>query len=289
MNCDALRDDLEAFALNALDPDETRAAEEHIAGCDRCAQVVRAYRPAIDHLALAVPLYRARPRLKQRIMGAVGVNRPTGIARVLTSRYVQGLAAASVAALIIGASAWVSMLTQQVENLRNDNALLAELTQLDAQQRTALLRLQGDLNSARTEQKRMSTTLDEQATLLVLALDPDLVPTDLQGTNLAPEARCSYVWSSKQSVGALTCRDLPSTSFALTYELWVDRGETTTVPLGSFVPRIDGTAALLVKFPDDAPGPITNLWVTLEDQGSGRPNPSKDIVLQRAPANQAQR
>jgi hypothetical protein len=165
------------------------------------------------------------------------------------------------------------------------SATLSELTELDVEQRKALLL---DLARARTEQTRMSTTLAEQATLLVLALDPELVPTDLEGTTLAPSAACNYVWSTKQSVGALTCNDLPEMSFTLTYELWATK-DGTTVPLGTFLPRQDGTAALLVKFPEELDGPVSNLWVTLEALQVRRPQPSGEVILHQSPANQANR
>ena len=287
MNCDDIREELEAFALRALEPSETRAIELHIADCEDCAQIVRAYRMAIDHLALAVPLVRAPVRLKSRVMGGIGV-RALPVPKVLTSKWVLSTAAAVLIGLAVGAIAWAIMLSAKVDSLREDNARLAELTQLDSEQRAALLRLQGELNSARTEQRRMSTTLDEQATLLVIALDPDLIPSELQGTSLAPTASCGYVWSSKQGVGALTCRDLPTTAFFLNYELWATKGEKT-IPLGTFLPRTDGTASLLVKFPEDSPGSVANMWVTLEQSGTARTRPSNDVVLNRAPDQQAAR
>jgi len=191
-------------------------------------------------------------------------------------------------AVAVGGIVWAILLSAEVSRLRADNSQLAELSQLDTEQRTALLRLQGDLNSARTEQRKISTTLEEQATLIVIALDPALIPTELQGTSLAPQSRCNYVWSTKQSVGALTCREMPNTAFALIYELWATKGEKT-VPLGTFMPRTDGTVQLLVKFPTDVEGPVSNLWVTLEQQASARSKPSSEVVLERAPVQQAAR
>jgi hypothetical protein len=288
VNCEGIRENLEAFALGALDGDEARPVEAHVADCSECAQIVRAYRMAIDHLSLAVPLVRASPRVKDRVLGGIGALRPLPIPRVLTSRWALSTAAAVLTAVAIGGVAWAVMLSAQVERLRQDNAILAELSQLDAAQRVDLLRLRGDVNSARTEQGRMSRTLEEYSTLLSVALDPDLVPTDLLGTERAPNARCSYVWSSKQSFGALTCRDLPQPMVGLSYELWALKGEKT-VAAGSFQPRSDGSAALLVKFPADAEGPIQNLWITQEPTGVVRTRPSNDVLLQRPTDQQALR
>jgi anti-sigma-K factor RskA len=288
LKCEAVRDEVEAYVLGALELEEARVVEAHAADCADCSQVIRAYRLAVDHLALAVPLVKAPPRLKQRVLGGIGAFRPFALPRILTTRWAASAAASVLVAFAVGGIAWAIIMSSQVEQLRRDNDALAELSQLDAEQRRALLRVQGELSSARTEQQRMSSTLEEQATLLVLALDPELVPTDLEGTQLAPSATCNYVWSTKQSVGALTCRDLPQTSFTLNYELWVNKGESM-LAVGSFVPRSDGTAALLVKFPEEIEGPVNDLWVTLESIQGQRAQPSQEIILQRAPASQANR
>src|SRR5690606_18492261 len=104
-------------------------------------------------------------------------------------------------------------LSSEVSKLKADNARLAVLTELDAEQRRALLQLEGKLNSAQNEQQRISTTLEEYANFLTVALDPNLIPTELGGTGIAPKASCNYVWSTKQGIGALTCKDLPATAF----------------------------------------------------------------------------
>jgi hypothetical protein len=190
--------------------------------------------------------------------------------------------------IAIGGAVWASILSSEVGNLKQQNERLIAISDLDAGQRAAILQVQSQLNTARDEQERLSTTLDEYATLVQIALDPDLVPTQLQGTPLASASSCSYVWSVKQSIGALTCKNLPSTSFASSYELWAQKGNDT-LPLGTFVPHDDGTASLLVTFPGWATGPMTNLWVTLESEGSSRGGPSAQVVLQPVPALQAQR
>ncbi len=282
-----MRDDLEAYALGALDAEAAAQVSQHLSECRDCDAVVRAYKHAIDSLALTVPLYHASPRLKSRIMGGVGVLRLPSLS-TLRRQWWAVSAAALLLAFAIGSITWATVLSRQVNSLQRDNARLAQLSELDAEQRQALLNLEDQLNSARNEQQRMSSTLDQQSTLLVVALDPDLVPTELRGTSLAPGSTCSYVWSTKQSVGALTCKGLPQTSFSLSYQLWAIKGDKS-VALGSFLPNFDGTASMLVKFPPTSQGAVTTLWVTLE-QTSGTPSrPSEQIVLEPLPAQQAVR
>jgi hypothetical protein len=288
VTCEEIREDLEAYALDALEPAEALRVAAHVDDCDDCRELLAGYRDAVEYLAFTAPLYHASPRLKERILGGIGASRPALAAQAVLRRpWLLSAAAVVLIGLAIGGLAWAITLSSQVERLRTDNARLAELTQLDSEQRAALLRLQGDLTSAKSEQQRISTTLEEQAKLILVALDPELIPSELRGTNLAPSARCNYVWSSQQAVGALTCKDVPFTAFGLTYELWATRGDKT-VAVATFQPRNDGTASVLVKFPANTEGPVNNMWVTLE-QNSTHTRPSSEVVMQRVPNQQAAR
>jgi Anti-sigma-K factor rskA, C-terminal len=281
-----MREDLEAYALGALEHARAHEVAAHIAECDDCAEIVRDYQHAVAHLSLAVPLYRASPRLRARVMGGTGAT--NAVSGALRRGWVMGAAAMVLVGLAIGGIVWASILSTQVSDLKDQNERLIALTDLDASQRAALLQMQTQLSSARSEQQRLSTTLEEYATLIKVALDPDLVPTELAGTPLASSSSCSYVWSVKQSLGALTCKNLPALGAASNYELWAAKGQDT-LPLGTFAPRLDGTASLLVTFPGWANGPVTNLWVTLEANDASPNSPSQQVVLRPAPALQAQR
>jgi anti-sigma-K factor RskA len=288
LNCEGVREDLEAYALGVLEPAQALEVDAHLDECKECSAVVSDYRHAMNHLALAVPLYHASPRLKERIMGGVGTFRPASIPGKLRRSWVLSAAAVVLVGFAIGGTVWAMLLSSEVSRLRQQNAELAVLTQLDEQQRTALLQFERDLNAARNEQERLSTTLEEYSTLIKVALDPDLIPTEMRGVEPFASANCSYVWSTKQSIGALTCKNMPSTAQSLTYELWATKGDET-LALGSFAPRFDGSASLLVTIPTWAPGPVTSLWVTLEQASGNRDQPSPQVVLQPVPAQQAQR
>ena len=292
MNCNEAQELLEAYALGALDPIDSRRVATHIAECSECSRMARAYQQAVDHLALDVPLYRASPRLKDRVLGGIGVYRPRTFAgRLINNRIFAAAAAFVLLAVAVGGLAWSVILSREVSRLKDDNVALAELTQLDSSQRAALLQLRGELSNAKNEQQRMNTTLDEQSRLLVVALDPQLVPAELAGTSVAPNSACNYVWSRTQAIGALTCKDVPSTTTNLTYALWAQRGDKT-IPLGTFTPRLDGTASVLVRYPSgDAAGegPLSDMWVTLETRGVTAQRPSGQTILQRIPPNQATR
>jgi anti-sigma-K factor RskA/putative zinc finger protein len=287
LTCEEIKDDLEAYALGVLDTARSHQVADHLTECRDCSEIVFDYEMAMEELALAVPLHRANIRVRDRILGGIGAF-PAPILSMVRRRWWAVSATAVLLAFSIGGLTWAIVLSSEVSNLKADNARLAELTELDAEQRRALLQIEGKLNSAQSEQERISTTLDEYATFLTVALDPNLIPTELGGTRIAPSATCNYVWSTNQGVGALTCKNIPSTAFSLVYELWAIKGDKA-VALGTFEPRTDGTASLLVKFPETAEGPVTNLWVTLEDTDALRTVPSSQVVLKPVPALQATR
>src|SRR5690349_3091030 len=117
---------------------QARRIGVHISECDDCARQARAYQHAVDFLALDVPFYKASPRLKERVMGGVGAFRPPVYATIFKHRWIAASAAAVLFAAAIGALVWAVILSREVGRLRDDNADLAQLTQLDANQRAAL-------------------------------------------------------------------------------------------------------------------------------------------------------
>ena len=61
-----------AYVLGALEPDERRAFETHLAGCDACASEVRSLGRVTAGLAQSVPQVTPRAALRDRVLLAVG-------------------------------------------------------------------------------------------------------------------------------------------------------------------------------------------------------------------------
>src|SRR3954467_7988513 len=122
MTCNEAQELLEAYALGALDPVEQRQIAAHIAECSDCARIARAYQQAVDHLALDVPLVKASPRLKDRVLGGIGVYRPRTFAgRIINNRIFAAAAAFVLLAVAVGGLAWAVILSREVGRLRDDN------------------------------------------------------------------------------------------------------------------------------------------------------------------------
>jgi len=65
-----------AYALDALDGDDLRAYEEHLAGCERCREDVASFRATASALAYDVDLPPPPETLERRILEAARAERP---------------------------------------------------------------------------------------------------------------------------------------------------------------------------------------------------------------------
>jgi anti-sigma-K factor RskA len=62
------QEDLPAYALGALGPEDARAVETHLAGCERCRADLRWLEPAVDVLAESVVQLSPPPRLREELL-----------------------------------------------------------------------------------------------------------------------------------------------------------------------------------------------------------------------------
>jgi anti-sigma-K factor RskA len=72
---DALREDLAAYALGALDPDDVRKLEAHLAECAGCQDELRELRLGVDAVAASVEQRRPHRRLRRRVLAEARAQR----------------------------------------------------------------------------------------------------------------------------------------------------------------------------------------------------------------------
>jgi anti-sigma-K factor RskA len=111
MDTDGIHELAAAHALDALDPDERRAFEEHLASCEQCRAEVAELQEAAAALAYATPAVDPPPRLRERLLerareegGVVVPFRRRRIERVLA------YAAIPAAAAAVGLGIWAGVL-----------------------------------------------------------------------------------------------------------------------------------------------------------------------------------
>jgi len=116
MEDELIHDLAAAYALDALDPEEERAFEQHLASCPRCREAVAAFSETAAELAYAVPPASPPPELRGRITSAV---RAEG-GRVVPLRPRWATAAVAVAAVAacvaIALGVWVAHLHSELSS-----------------------------------------------------------------------------------------------------------------------------------------------------------------------------
>jgi hypothetical protein len=121
MDCRVVQEQIEAYAVGALDQAEASAIEAHLAGCPSCRRLARSYESALaalpDALAAASPL-RAHPAVKDRIRRRIDAA-PSGSRR--RSWIWPAIAAVAGLALLIS-TGWGYRTNEQLTHERAVNA-----------------------------------------------------------------------------------------------------------------------------------------------------------------------
>ena len=151
-----LHDLTAAYALDALDPDEERAYEEHLRRCPRCQEELAAFAETAAALAHGVDAPPPPPALRERILDQVAAERRTVVP--LASRRplyaaVAAAAAAAVAAIAVGV--WAASLSSELSRegyarARNSGSPVGTSTPPSGSSVTATVAPGGTGSSSRT-------------------------------------------------------------------------------------------------------------------------------------------
>ncbi|HEY7055559.1 MAG TPA: anti-sigma factor [Vicinamibacterales bacterium] len=259
---DALHEQVELYALGALDASDRAAFEAHIGSCAECAAQLRSLSPVVEALGHAVPQHDPPSALRARVLDAVaGVRSTAPSPRPTTSGSVlfPWLAAAAALMLAAGLGLYTTTLRQRIGVL--EQRLEEAIARADAGERQM-----ADLRH---------TASDAQARVGVLEA-PDLQRIDLSGQPPAPQASARAFWSRSRGL-VFTASNLPSAPAGKTYQLWVLTKQPAPISAGLFKPDSQGRVAAVFETPLDLPQPI-GMAVTIEPDG-GVPAPTGDKYL----------
>lgn len=109
------------YALDALDPDERRAFEAHLAGCERCQEELASFWETTEALAVAASGPEPSLELRERILADVHAEPQVVVpfeSRRRRTVPVLAAAAAIAAVVALGIGLWASDLSSQLDDTR---------------------------------------------------------------------------------------------------------------------------------------------------------------------------
>jgi anti-sigma factor RsiW len=156
------------YALDALAPEERRAFEEHLEGCERCQEELGAFWQTTEALAVAASGPVPKDALRDRVLAAARAE-PQNVVPFESRRSplapVLGVAAAVAAVVALAVGLWATQLSGDL-----DDARLA----LDQERRAAAVLADPDARTVELESGdgRLMVSPEGNAVLVLDGLDP---------------------------------------------------------------------------------------------------------------------
>jgi anti-sigma-K factor RskA len=253
---------LPAYALGALDGDDLRELEAHLAsGCAECDRQLDLWQWDLEELAASVepvaPSETARRRI-QRLAGGGGAVAPAPARPRSLTRWA-ALAAAAALLIALGSLWRQARLGEELERLGAErDALARQVSGLDQQ-----------LGLARAEAQRMAESL-------AIIASPGARSIQLAGLGSSPQASGSTFVNPERGKAVFYAFDLPQLGPDKTYQLWWIDEVGKPVSAGIFDVDERGTGSVRVE---RAPAGAVQAWAVTIEPAGGVPQPTGEMVL----------
>lgn len=261
MDCEQVREQLDAHALGALSHREAADVEQHVAGCLSCWEELQAARETAALLTLTVPIQEPPARLREKII--TQAQRETQRTPVpigspdkqgFFGRIGWGLATGFAGFAAVGAFAFAAFLQVQVDDLEGENSDLETQVQ--------------------TSEEEIGV---QNAALTVLAAaDTRKVEMDSDFVRGVQPAVATYSWSPSHESGFILCENMPELAEGEQFTVWLTFESGDPIPIASFTPTAEKCHAALDL---GGRGRPKGIGITKEQEGSSGSDPNFPWVL----------
>lgn len=257
---------LPAHALGALDPEERRELETHLAECAECRERLADFGASVEALAESAPPVRPSSEIRERLLGrleesgaevgAGGPSRRRGLAPLAVAASVIAALGAGLVAGIVATRSWTE---GEMEARRAEISGLEE--RLAASQREA-------------EEIRLRLAALAELTE-ILATSPPGREVLLAGLDPVPEGQGRLYVDPAAGRGVLVAGNLRPLPEDRVYQLWTLR-DGVPRSAGTFRPGPRGSALHLVE---EVPVEAPDGWAVTVEPAGGVPQPTGEMVL----------
>ena len=268
---------LAANALTALDAEDARGLETHLASCADCCSEMDGWEGTAAFLTLDATPFEPSTQLRERILESV---RAEGLSGKLTDNHAEASAETRVGAghpRVIAferppRNVWTSLGTLgAIAATLAFVALIISLIALWQQHRAT----QRELARLSAEMQQAKALLDHQRAVVQFLTSPDAHMAKLAGTNVAPGAHAMLAYD-QDGRAMLMAKGLPPAPKGMAYQLWYIKDDKK-MPGKVFRPDAAGNGILEDQIPALARDRAV-FAITLEPE-SGVQTPTGSVYL----------
>ena len=257
---------LAAYALDALDPADSKALGEHLSSCMQCRQELVALGDTSALLAHAATTQAPGDHVRAQILASVRAE----AAHTRPAQVVQMPARAQTSwpnlLRLAAAIAFVALLAGVIVLWRRDTRLQGEIARLSRQVETQ----QSDLELDRD-------LMTHQKEALALLTSTNTKKIELNGTQVAQNARATVMFDEKTGRAMLFTLGLPALAADKAYEVWFIPKGHAPMPGKVFTVDPSGRAMITDQMPPEAMNNAV-IAITIEPK-SGSAAPTGAIYL----------
>ncbi len=257
MNAHPQLEDLDLYALGALDAEERRVLETHLRACTDCQSKLEEARGRVALMALGAPAETPSPHVRERLMESI---RPKHAAAPV-SGFRLWLQLASPTFALMTLVLWVAVIWLGYSNYQ----MLQR--NFDLQDRMAQLRT--------TVEQREREVRRARAVLDVLTA-PDAVRVTLVAGQARPVPQGRAFYHPRMGL-VFTAANLSALPTGKTYQLWLIPTEGQPISAGVFDPDAQGAGTILL--PPLPEGIAAKAFAVTVEPAGGVPQPTGPIVL----------